>query len=51
MKLTEAELELVINGLHAHLATFEPNSVIYPIMRRDINNLIKKLKESVQDQP
>lgn len=49
MKLTETELRLVIDGLRAHLATFEPNSVIYPIMRRDINNLIKKLEESAQD--
>jgi len=49
MELTETELQLVIEGLRAHLATFEPNTVIYPIMRRDINNLIKKLQESAQD--
>jgi len=49
MELTETELQLVIEGLRAHLATFEPNSVTYPVIRRDINNLIKKLQESAQD--
>ena len=50
MKLTKEELEMIIAGLRAHLATFEPNSVIYPMMHRDINNLIRKLRESAQDQ-
>jgi len=50
MRLTKTELQLVIEGLRAHLANIEPNSVIYPIMRRDIDNLIKKLQNSAQDQ-
>ena len=49
MRLTEAELQLIIEGLRAHLLTYDPNTIIYSTMRRDINNLIKKLQESAQD--
>lgn len=44
MKLTETELQLIIDGLRAHLATFESNSVIGKIMKRDVNALIRRLR-------
>ena len=50
MKLTKDELEIIIAGLHAYLGTFEASSVIYPTMQRDIIKLIRKLRESAQEQ-
>lgn len=50
MRLTKTELQLVIEGLRAHLLTYDPNTIIYSTMRRDIDNLIKKLQDSAQDQ-
>ena len=45
MKLADTEMELIIEGLRLKLATYEANSIIGRVMKRDINNLIKRLEQ------